>query len=120
MTRRILAPILSLIGARKKTSKKRTWRARDVERTLPPRAVAEPSVRHLPEATEGSRVVPLESTERTGAARDERSFEQKRRGGPVTGEAPFEVGPRHQGGSRRRGRDAVTNSILDDINNEAA
>lgn len=40
-----------------------------------------------------------------GSARDERSFEQRRRGGPVTGEAPPKIhGPRHTGGGRRRGR----------------
>src|SRR5437870_5042104 len=41
-----------------------------------------------------------------GAGADERSFEQRRRGGPVTGSAgPKARGPRHGGGGKRRGRD---------------
>jgi hypothetical protein len=45
------------------------------------------------------------SIDRQGSARDELSFEQRRRGGPVTGEAPPKIhGPRHTGGGQRRGR----------------
>lgn len=41
-----------------------------------------------------------------GSGRDARSFEQQRRGGPLTGEGPSKIhGPRHGGGGRRRGRD---------------
>ncbi len=61
-------------------------------------------------------VLPIEAGERHGAARDEVSFEQRRRGGPVTGEAPPTArGPRHGGGGRRRGRDEVTSEILDEF-----
>jgi hypothetical protein len=49
-------------------------------------------------------LIPLEP-ERRGAARDVHSFEQRRRGGPLTGEAPPKAhGPRHGGGGQRRGR----------------
>ena len=47
-----------------------------------------------------------EVRERRGSTRDEHSFEQRRRGGPVTGEAPPKThGPRHTGGRHKRGRD---------------
>lgn len=52
-----------------------------------------------PAGTEAGPVV-----ERFGAARDNVSFEQQRRGGPVTGGVHAAKGPRHGGGGKTRGR----------------
>ena len=64
---------------------------------------------------------PTPVVEPHGAARDERSFEQRRRGGPVTGEAPPKAhGPRHTGGGKRRGRaDADEEAEVEAIESQA-
>ena len=77
------------------------WVARKIEPHRPKRIAREEGV---------------EVAERHGAARDERSFEQRRRGGPVTGEVPGKAhGPRHAGGGHKRGRDPLTTEILEEI-----
>ncbi len=89
---------------------------RTKERTPTPRAVAAPAGRRAPaEVSRTARVEPIETPERHGAARDERSYEQRRRGGPKTGGATKRAGPHHAGGGKTRGRDAKTKEILDDL-----
>jgi hypothetical protein len=51
-----------------------------------------------------------------GAARDRRSFEQRRRGGPLSGTVPGpEKGPHHLGGARTRGRNEFEARVLDEL-----
>lgn len=48
---------------------------------------------------------PVERVAHGPDERDARSFEQARRGGPLTGEAKMSEGPHHGGGGKRRGRE---------------
>jgi hypothetical protein len=74
----------------------------DLTGKVSPRAGA--AIRARADAVEREAEAPS-NVPRRGAARDARSFEQKRRGGPVTGGAPAKAkGPRHGGGGKRRGR----------------
>jgi hypothetical protein len=48
---------------------------------------------------------PVERVAREPGERDPWSFEQVRRGGPMTGEVARTEGPHHGGGAKRRGRE---------------
>lgn len=107
---KILAPIFRFVKKDETAGEKR---AKKKAKTETPRETVEPAVRRTSNESVDAPIVPIEASERHGAARDERSFEQKRRGGPVTGEAPGKTqGPRHAGGAKKRGRDGAA-EILD-------